>query len=144
MNTSRPSAPSIRGNTVRVYLYVLKNGPSELRDVQHALKLSSPSLAFYHLSRLVQSGVVSRTDDGRYIVVTDISADLLDGYVKFGRQFIPQLFFLTLIFTGVLAYYAYLIWRVPLDLDDVVTLIYSLSIIVLWYETIKVWRRLSG
>jgi hypothetical protein len=144
MNTSRPSAPSIRGNTVRVYLYVLKNGPSELRDVQHALKLSSPSLAFYHLSRLVQSGVVSRTDDGRYIVATDISADLLDGYVKFGRQFIPQLFFLTLIFTGVLAYYAYLIWRVPLDLDDVVTLIYSLSIIVLWYETIKVWRRLSG
>ena len=127
-----------------MYLYVLKNGPSELRDVQHALKLSSPSLAFYHLSRLVQSGVVSRTDDGRYIVVTDISADLLDGYVKFGRQFIPQLFFLTLIFTGVLAYYAYLIWRVPLDLDDVVTLIYSLSIIVLWYETIKVWRRLSG
>jgi len=127
-----------------VYLYVLKNGASDLRDIQHALKLSTPSLAFYHLSKLVQLGVVSKTADGKYVVVSDISAELLDGYVKFGRQIIPQLFFLTLIFTGVLAYYAYLVWRVPLDLDDIVTVIYSLSIVVLWYETIKVWRRLSA
>jgi len=144
MNTSRASAPVFRGNTVRVYLFVLKNGPSELREIQRALKLSTPSLAFYHLSRLVQSGVVSRTDDGRYVVVTDISADLLDGYVKFGRRIIPQLFFLTLMFTAILGYYVYLVWKFPLDTDDIVTIIYSLSIIVLWYETIKVWRRLSS
>jgi len=144
MDISRASAPVFRGNTVRVYLFVLKNGPSELREIQRALKLSTPSLAFYHLSRLVQSGVVSRTDDGRYVVVTDISADLLDGYVKFGRRIIPQLFFLTLIFTAILGYYVYLVWRFPLDTDDIVTIIYSLSIIVLWYETIKVWRRLSS
>jgi hypothetical protein len=127
-----------------VYLFVLKNGPCELREVQRALNLSTPSLAFYHLSRLVQAGVVNRTEDGRYIVVTDISADLLDGYVKFGRRIIPQLFFLTLIFTAILGYYLYLVWKLPLDLDDIVTIIYSLSIIVLWYETFKVWRRLSG
>jgi hypothetical protein len=144
MNTGRPSAPIIRGNTVRVYLFMLKNGSCELREVQRALKLSTPSLAFYHLSRLVQSGVVSRTEDGRYIVVSDISADLLDGYVKFGRQIIPQLFFLTLIFTAILGYYVYLVWRLPLDTDDIVTIVYSLSIIVLWYETIMAWRRLSG
>jgi len=144
MADNNPSAPAIRGNTVRVYLFVLRNGPCELRDVQRALKLSTPSLAFYHLSRLVQAGNVKRTEDGRYIAVTDISADLLDGYVKFGRRIFPQLFFLTLIFTAILAYYVYLIWRVPLDLDDAVTLVYSLSVIVLWYETIRVWRRLSG
>ena len=144
MGDSNTSAPTIRGNTVRVYLFVLRNGPCELRDVQRALKLSTPSLAFYHLSRLVQAGNVNRTEDGRYIAVTDISADLLDGYVKFGKRIFPQLFFLTLIFTAILAYYVYLIWRVPLDLDDAVTLVFSLSVIVLWYETLKVWRRLSG
>ena len=143
-NTSHARAPVIRGNTTRVYLFLLKNGPCELREVQRALKLSTPSLAFYHLSRLVQSGVVSRTEDGRYIVVTDISADLLDGYVKFGRQIIPQFFFLTVIFTAILAYYVYLVWRLPLDTDDIVTIVYSLSIIVLWYQTIKIWRRLSS
>jgi DNA-binding transcriptional ArsR family regulator len=127
-----------------VYLFVLRNGPCELRDVQRALKLSTPSLAFYHLSRLVQSGIVNRTEDGRYVVVSDISADLLDGYVKFGRRIIPQLFFLSLIFTAILGYYVYLIWRLPLDWDDIVTIVYSLSIIVLWYETVRVWRRLSG
>jgi hypothetical protein len=139
-----PNAPGIKGNTVRVYLFVLKNGPCELRDVQHALKLSTPSLAFYHLSKLVQSGFVKQTEDGRYNVVTDISADLLDGYVKFGRQMVPQLLILTIIFTAILAYYAYLVWRLPLDMDDAVTAVYSLSIIVLWYETIKAWRKLSG
>ena len=138
------NSPVIKGNTVRVYLFVLKNGPCELREVQRALKLSTPSLAFYHLSRLVESGVVSRTEDGRYVVVADISADLLDGYVKFGRRIIPQLFFLTLIFTIILAYYLYLVWGLPLDTDDVVTIIYSMSIIALWYETIKIWRRLSS
>jgi hypothetical protein len=136
--------PAIRGNTVRVYLFVLRNGPCELRDVQRGLKLSTPSLAFYHLSRLVESGNVKRTEDGRYVVLTDISADLLEGYVKFGKRIIPQLFFITLIFTGILGYYVSLVWRVPLDLDDAVTIVYSLSVIVLWYETIKVWRRLSG
>ena len=123
---------------------MLRNGPCELRDVQRALKLSTPSLAFYHLSRLIQAGSVKRTEDGRYVALKDISADLIDGYVKFGRRIIPQMFFLTLIFTLILAFYISLIWRTPLDLDDVVTLVYSLSVIVLWYETIKVWRRLSA
>lgn len=144
MTTGGPSTPVIRGNAVRVYLFVLRNGPCELREVQHTMKLSTPSLAFYHLSRLVQSGVVNRTEDGKYIVVADVSADLLDGYVKFGRRIVPQLFFLTLIFTGVLGYYVYLILGAPLALNDIVTIVYSLSIIVLWYETLKVWRRLSG
>jgi hypothetical protein len=144
ISAGKPSVPAFKGNTVRVYLFVLRNGPCELRDVQHALNLSTPSLAFYHLSRLVQSGVVSRTEDGRYVAVSDISADLLDGYVKFGRRIIPQLFFLTLTFSVILGYYVYLIWRRPLETDDIVTIIYSLSIIVLWYETIKVWRRLSS
>ena len=75
MSAGKPSVPALKGNTVRVYLFVLRNGPCELRDVQHALNLSTPSLAFYHLSRLVQSGVVNRTADGRYAVVSDISAD---------------------------------------------------------------------
>jgi hypothetical protein len=144
MDNRDPNARAIRGNTVRVYLFVLRNGPCELRDVQRALKLSTPSLAFYHLSKLVESGNVKRTDDGRYVVVTDISADLLDGYVKFGRQIVPQLLILTLVFTAILGYYAYLVWTRPLDWDDYVTVVYSLSIIVLWYETIKTWRRLSG
>jgi len=144
MGNGNPGKPGIRGNTVRVYLFVLRNGPCELRDIQRGLNLSTPSLAFYHLSRLVQSGLVNRTEDGRYNVVTDISSDLLDGYVKFGRRLMPQLFFLSLIFTAILGYYVYLIWRHPLETDDIVTIVYSLSIIVLWYETITAWRRLSG
>lgn len=144
MSTGEPAYPALKGNTVRVYLFLMKNGPCELREVQRGLKLSTPSLAAYHLSKLVQSGIVGRTADGKYTVVTDISAEILDGYVKFGKRIIPQLFFLTIIFTAILGYYLYLVWKFPLDTDDLVTIVYSLSIIVLWYETIKVWRKLSG
>ena len=143
-NTDGTGTPDIKGNTVRVYLFVLKNGPCELREVQHALNLSTPSLAFYHLSKLVESGYLKRTDDGRYAAAVDVSADLLDGYVKFGRQMVPQLLIVTMVFTAILAYYVYLVWRLPLDTDDIVTIIYSLSIVVLWYETIKTWRKMSG
>jgi hypothetical protein len=101
-------------------------------------------LAFYHLSKLVESGYVKRTEDGRYAVVTDISAELLEGYVRFGRQMVPQLLILTIVFTAILGYYVYLVWKLPLDWDDVVTIVYSFSIIVLWYETIKAWRRMSS
>ena len=79
-----------------------------------------------------------------YAAAVDVSADLIDGYVKFGKQMVPQLLLVTMIFTAILAYYVYLVWRLPLDTDDVVTIVYSLSIIVLWYETIKTWRKMSG
>ena len=144
ISTERRAAPPIKGNALRVYLFVLKNAPCELRDVQHALNLSTPSLAFYHLSKLVESGYLKRTDDGRYATAVDVSADLLDGYVKFGRQIVPQLLIVTIIFTAILAYYVYLVWRLPLDTDDIVTIVYSLSIIVLWFETIKAWRKMAG
>ena len=134
------SVLSVRGDTVPVYLFVLRNSPCDLKDVQGALKLSSASMASYHLSRLVQAGVLGRTEDGRYNVVKDISADLLEGYVKFGRRFTPQLI-VTVAFTGILAYYAYLVLTTPPDLDDIVAAVYSSSIILLWYETVRLRMR---
>ena len=56
----------IRGNTLKIYLYLLKHGPSELREVQHGLELSSASLASYHLGKLVEAGYVSQDEVGKY------------------------------------------------------------------------------
>jgi predicted transcriptional regulator len=50
----------IRGNTLKVYLYLLKHGPSELKDIQRGLNLSSASLASYHLGKLLETGFVKQ------------------------------------------------------------------------------------
>ena len=144
METGNRSVLAIRGNTLRVYLFLLRHNPCELKDVQRALNLSTRSLTFYHLAKLVRIGLVNRTGEGRYTVARDISGDLLEGYVKFGNRIIPQLFFFTIIFTGILVYYAFLVTTIHVDMGDVVAIVYSSSIIVLWCETIKIWHRLPS
>jgi predicted transcriptional regulator len=56
----------VRGNALKVYLYLLRHGPSELRDVQRGVGLSSASLASYHLGKLSEVGFVVQDERGRY------------------------------------------------------------------------------
>ncbi|MEM4726872.1 MAG: hypothetical protein QXD04_01275, partial [Candidatus Bathyarchaeia archaeon] len=50
----------LKGKTLLVYMYLLKtNRPSiGVREVQRALKFSSPSVAAYHLNKLEELGLV--------------------------------------------------------------------------------------
>jgi len=58
----------LRGKTLEVYRYVLKNGkPTGVREVQRALRFSSPRLSFYHLNKLEEAGFLKKTVDG-YVV----------------------------------------------------------------------------
>src|SRR4030042_1606195 len=89
----------IRGNTLKVYLYLLRHGPSELKDVQHGVGLSSASLASYHLGRLTEAGFVTQDEHGRYSAVKEASDRVLEGYSRIGPATVPQLFFFALLFT---------------------------------------------
>ncbi len=132
----------ISGNTLRVYLYVLQSGASELRDVQKSLGFSTPSLASYHLKKLVDAGYVSQDEHGHYLVLKDSTKELLEGYVHVGAAIVPQLFFFSVLFTAVIGFLAYM----ALSFPSYVPLLASASIAVvgvLWYQTVKVWRRLA-
>jgi len=89
----------IRGNTLKVYLYLFKHGPSELRDIQHGLDLSSASLASYHLGKLLETGFAKQDAYGKYSAVKEASDRILEGYSKIGSAVVPQLFFFSLLFT---------------------------------------------
>ena len=132
----------IKGNTLRVYLYLLKTGTSELRDVQRSLELSTPSLASYHLGKLVEGGYVSRDERGHYIVVWDSTKELLEGYIRIGTVVFPQLFFFSVLFTAVIGFLAaeslFVSYYVPLLAAASVALVGAF-----WYETIKVWKKLT-
>ncbi len=131
----------IRGNTLRVYLHLVKNGPSELREVQRSVGLSTPSLASYHLGRLVSSGYAKQDELGRYIATNDSFMQILEGYSRIGSAIVPQLFFFAVLFTFLTLFFSY---EVVYSLGDTIYLVLvSVAMVgVLWYETLRLWRRL--
>lgn len=143
---SRAQSPSpgleIKGNTLRVYLYILQHGPCELKDIQGGLQFSTASLASYHLGRLIDAGYASQDEYGRYLATKDTTRQLLEGYVKVGAMVVPQLLFVSVLFTAIIVYFSYMAVYVP---SYVPFLMWSsLALVgVVWYETARVWRRLS-
>jgi hypothetical protein len=140
---TKAGAPaSITGNTLRVYLYLLHAGQSELRDVQRALGFTTPSLASYHLGKLISAGFVSQDSHGRYLVVKDSTSEILEGYVKLGTRVVPQLFFFAVLFSAIVGFFG----AMSLFNAQFVPLLVVASlglVVVLWYETLRVWRRLT-
>ncbi len=138
--TGSPS--SITGNTLRVYLYLLHAGECELRDVQRALGFTTPSLASYHLGKLISAGFVSQNSYGRYLVMKDSTSEILEGYVKLGTRIVPQLFFFAVLFSAIVGFFGLMSLFYPQFVPLLV--LTSLALVaVLWYETLRVWRRLT-
>ena len=138
---SSEKMPEIRGNTLRTYLHVLKHGPCELRDVQRGLELSSPSLASYHLNRLIRSEYVRRDETGRYVATKDATSDLLTGYWKMGATIVPQSLFFAFLFTILVVFFG----LVALFSADYVVYLFAVSIGcigIMWYQTARLWRKL--
>lgn len=138
MQTTR----EIKGNTLKVYLYLLKHGPSELRDIQRGVGLSSPSLASYHLGKLLDSGFVAQNEYGVYSAVRETTDKVLEGYARIGSAIVPQFFFFALLFTILIAFFSY----ATLFMSGYTPYLVAVSVamvIVFWYETIRIWRKLT-
>lgn len=139
----RKTSPEIRGNTLKVYLFMLKHGPSELREVQRGLGLSTPSLASYHLEKLIDAGFASQNERGQYSAVTEASGEILEGFSRVGFMLVPQLLFFAVLFTPLVGYFTLM----SLHSTAYVPLLAATSVClvaVVWYQTALVWRRLSG
>jgi hypothetical protein len=136
-------ATEVKGNTLRVYLYLLHSGTTELRDVQRALGFSTPSLASYHLGRLVEAGYVSQNEHGQYFANGDSSREILEGYTKLGAFVVPQLLFFAIVFTATIGFFAFMSLSYPSYVPLLV--VASLAMVAaLWFETARVWRRLAS
>jgi DNA-binding transcriptional ArsR family regulator len=132
----------IKGNTLKVYLFLLRYGPSELRDIQRGVGLSSPSLASYHLGKLLDAGFVAQEKYGRYLAVKEMSAKVLDGYSRLGPAIVPQLFFFALLFTILVAFFSFaaLYWS---GFTPYLVVVGATMVLVFWYETVRLWRKLA-
>jgi hypothetical protein len=132
----------LSGNTLRTYLHVLKHGPSELREIQLGLGFSSPSLASYHLNKLAEIGYVAQDRAGSYVASKDVLGDVVDGYSKLGTVIIPQLSFFAILFSIIIPFFAIEAVYSP-SFTSYLTVVSMAVVVVLWYETFRLWRKLG-
>jgi hypothetical protein len=75
----------LKGTTLRVYRWMYRQGrPVGIHEVQRALELSSPSVAEYHIRKLVQAELVRERVNG-YLVDRVVFENLL----RIRRMIIP-------------------------------------------------------
>lgn len=92
------SDDEIEGTTFKVYLYVMKaNGSVGPRDVMRGLELSSPSVAYRHLQKLLDLGLVEKDESGNYLIKEKAS---FKGFLWIGRTLVSRLILYSLFFFG--------------------------------------------
>jgi len=133
---------SLRGKAWQVYWYLLKNGSAAgVREVQRALRFSSPSIAFHHLEQLRELGLVQKEEiSGRYALVGEVKIGVLRHYVKLGRLLFPRYFFYALFSTLFFALYMAFLFD-GFTRDNLFIIAFG-SIVcgVFWLEAYRVWN----
>jgi len=90
----------LNASTFQTYVYLVKVGkPVGPRDVMRGADLSSPSVAYRNLQKLVDLGLVVKDDYGNYVVKEKVG---MKGYVWVGKSLIPSFAIFGFIFIGVL------------------------------------------
>ena len=82
------------------YVYLVKAGkPVGPREVMQGANLTSPSVAYRNLQKLMALGLVGRDEYGNYVVKEKVG---LKGYVWLGKTTVPRFVVFGLVFLGVL------------------------------------------
>jgi len=75
-----------------------KGKPQGPRDVTRDLSLSNPSVAYRHLQKLENLGLIEKDSYGQYTVREKIG---IKGHLWVGRNLIPRLIFYSFFFAGI-------------------------------------------
>ena len=90
----------LKGKTFAVYSYIIKeNKPVGTREVMRGANLSSSSVAYRHLQKLEDFGLLEKNEEGRYLIKEKAK---ISGHLWVGRTLVPRLMFYSLFFTGLL------------------------------------------
>lgn len=131
----------LKGKTMIVYMHLVRLNQASVgvREVQRALSFSSPSVAAYHLNKLRELGLV-KSERGDYSLVREVKIGVLRQFVTLGGFMLPRLLFYAVLVTTMLATYV-LQFQMNLTKQNITTLLMGVvPTIILWYETLKIWR----
>ena len=90
----------LNATTFQTYVYLVKVGkPVGPRDVMRGANLSSPSVAYRNLQKLMDLGLVIKDSYGNYVVKEKTG---MKGYVWIGKNLVPSFAIFGFVFLGVL------------------------------------------
>ena len=126
-----------------IYVYIKsRHGDSvRLRDIQLAMKFSSPSSALFHLQKLESTGLVLKDPLGDYRIKTRVRVNLIRNFLLIRGAFIPrQVFYASLTSMGSILYLV-LLWNF---LSSTIALaavtLNAGSALAFWYESWQDWK----
>ena len=90
----------LNASTFQTYMYLVKVGkPVGPREVMRGANLSSPSVAYRNLQKLIDLGVVVKDEYNNYTVKEKVNKK---GYVWVGKTLMPSFVIIGFIFVGML------------------------------------------
>lgn len=131
----RKNQVSFTATTWNVYLYILTSrDPVGVRDVWRELKLSSPSLAQYHINKLLELSMIAQTQEGKYVASEEKRVETLRSFVLLYGRLVPRLVFYGALVAGILAFYV-IFWPMELNFRDLTVIaIAVISTIAFFFE----------
>jgi hypothetical protein len=90
----------LNATTIQTYVYLIRAGkPVGPRDVMRGANLTSPSVAYRNLQKLIDLGLVLKDQYSNYVVKEKVG---FKGQVWVGKTLIPRVIILGFVFLGVL------------------------------------------
>ena len=133
-------AELLKGKTMKVYALLLTRDKIRMRDIQHILGFSSPSLVIHHLTKLIDADLVNKDAYGEYSVKRDVRVGSLTLFVQVGRHFLPRFVFLATLMVCILVPYVMFFMSMPPDSKDILFLfVVGFTIVISLYEAYRMW-----
>jgi hypothetical protein len=131
----------LSASTVKVYVFLLRKGESGgVREVQRAMGFKSPSVAYYHLNKLIEMELVKQDQYGAYVAERKVDASALGPFLLLGSVIVPRFVFYAAFFTTFLAGYI-LVYGLRSSVELIA--VAALAAAFFWVEALLAWRRKS-
>ena len=133
----------ISGTTWNVYLSILTSEkPRGVRELWRALNFSTPSLAQYHINKLLDMKLIELTPERKYQANVKEQIGILRNFVLLRGRIIPRLVFYGAFLLGIVITYL-LFWPFRWDFRDLVILtIAIISISAFFFEAYNQYQGL--
>ena len=135
--------PELRGNTLRVYWYMLsQNSSVGVREVQRAIGMSSPSVASHHLAKLESLELIEKKSDNTYELKKLVKVGVLQNFIAFRGVLLPRYSFVAIFFSVYTLAYFIMTLNIPLGLFDryIGLGVGIIGAIFAWFETYRLWK----
>ncbi|MFX1499554.1 MAG: hypothetical protein ACFFDH_01165 [Promethearchaeota archaeon] len=131
---------NLTGRTLMVYFVLLNKKSIGVRELQRHLDLSSPSVAKYHLEKLVNLKLIENKS-GIYHLDKKADLPLLTSWVLIGKILLPKVIFaasfLTALFVGYLLF-IYTHW----NKDSIFVILFGIIFLsYLWFDVFLQFKR---